>query len=156
MATLTFARSITTFVEKTGVRADQVLRKLGLDAFQGVLLKSPVDTGRFRASWRITINRVDLSTIPPPDAPTMSVAEAKDAYRVLLAGAQSAQQAAAVIEVGKAVFGDSINITNNLPYAEKLEDGWSGQAPQGVLKLTFQEIVSEFDAVVRKVVGEIP
>ena len=40
-------------------------------------------------------------------------------------------------------------ITNNLPYAERLENGWSNQAPQGVVSLT--EI--EFPQIVREVIG---
>ena len=40
-------------------------------------------------------------------------------------------------------------ISNNLPYAERLENGWSGQAPQGIVGLT--EI--EFPQIVREVMA---
>jgi hypothetical protein len=37
-------------------------------------------------------------------------------------------------------------ITNSLPYAQRLEDGWSSQAPQGMVKLTeleFPQIMAQ-------------
>jgi hypothetical protein len=37
-------------------------------------------------------------------------------------------------------------LTNNVPYAQRIEDGWSRQAPNGLVALTaveFQQIVDE-------------
>ncbi|NBT33816.1 MAG: hypothetical protein EBT13_18445 [Rhodobacteraceae bacterium] len=38
-----------------------------------------------------------------------------------------------------------IYIQNNLPYANRLENGWSGQAPQGMVALTVAEVSAAFD-----------
>jgi hypothetical protein len=35
-------------------------------------------------------------------------------------------------------LGDVVHMANNLPYARRLEDGWSKQAPAGMVKLTVQ------------------
>jgi hypothetical protein len=43
--------------------------------------------------------------------------------------------------------GDTITLVNNLPYAQRLENGWSGQAPNGMVSLTAQE----FQQVVRQI-----
>lgn len=40
----------------------------------------------------------------------------------------------------------SVLISNNLPYAQRLEDGWSDQAPIGMVKVT----VAEFQSIVKK------
>lgn len=126
-----FAADITRFVQRTGLRADVVLRKLALDGLQGLLLKSPVDTGRFRGNWRVGINVVHDSEID------------RNAKQGGLADEQAT--------IATAKFGDTINITNNLPYAKRLEDGWSQQAPNGVLSLTFQELKSGFAGIAREV-----
>ena len=39
-----------------------------------------------------------------------------------------------------------INIYNNLPYIERLENGWSNQAPTGMIALSFKE----FDDILMK------
>lgn len=48
-----------------------------------------------------------------------------------------------VITLGERVF-----ISNNLPYAEAIEDGHSKQAPMGMVKVT----IAEFDSIVNKAV----
>ena len=41
-------------------------------------------------------------------------------------------------------LGQKLYITNNLPYAERIEDGYSQQAPAGMVKVT----INEFDSIV--------
>ncbi len=125
-----FGASIAAFSQKTKVNADKVLRKIALDLLLRLLLESPVDTGRFRANWRVGVNRVDLTVDDRTD-----LFEAQDD---------------GMGEIAAAKFGDTIYITNNLPYAEALEDGHSGQAPAGWVKLSVEEIRADFDAVVKR------
>lgn len=148
-----FSQDITAFVKKTGVSADEVLRKLAFDAFGGLLRRSPVDTGRFRASWRVAINRIDQTVQPPPA--TAADEKPGSAYRGSMQAAHATNQAAASGAISKAKFGDSVNISNNLEYAEPLENGHSKQAPQGMLKITFEEIKAAFALTVRQVVGQV-
>ena len=52
---------------------------------------------------------------------------------------------------GKASEGDAIYLVNNLPYAQRLENGWSTkQAPNGMVALSIQK----FDGRVINVTGE--
>jgi len=52
---------------------------------------------------------------------------------------------------GKASEGDTIYLVNNLPYAQRLEGGWSHrQAPNGMVALSIQK----FDGKVINVTGE--
>lgn len=135
-----FAVSITRFVKKTGVSADTVVRKLGIDVFVEWLKQSPVDTGRFRANTRISVNRQDLSTDvePPSTTPQKGVATEADASRALGS-------------IATAKFGDTIHITNNLPYAKPLNEGHSQQAPDGIVDPVFARVKANFEKVVRSV-----
>ena len=127
-----FGNDIQRFADKTGLSAELVLRKLALQAYEGVLKRSPVDTGRFRASNRLSINRADL-TVEPADAISTTF------------------ETTAMSTADGAKIGDVVIISNNLPYAEPLENGHSSQAPQGVYSLTFQELKADFRKVVREV-----
>lgn len=102
----------------TTVRDDvtALTNELAEEIFDGVVDKSPVDTGSFRASWNASVDQPvfnyvvggnSQSPIGPPSYPRI-----------------------------KAQFGESIHITNGAPYAGRLENGWSGQAPLGVVAVT--------------------
>jgi hypothetical protein len=137
-----FAISIEQFIQKTGLRADLVFRRIGLEMYNGCLHYSPVDIGRFRGSWRIGVNSVVASALPigqgsygvryqDPPSPGESV------Y-----GMQALLQAR---------FGQTIYITNNLPYAKRLEEGWSQQNTHGIIGQAFPEVVRKFDVIVQQV-----
>ena len=91
-----------------------VVRKLAFEAYNGVTLKTPVDTGRARGNWNIGAGSPDLSTTEQTSSPRPSLAKG-DGEKV-------------------------IYITNNLPYIERLEDGWSKQSPSGMVGLTMIEL----------------
>ena len=84
--------------------------------------------GRFRANWQVGINT----------KPTGETGEID-------------QTVAATLGKGLAVLGgyrmgDTIYILNNVPYAERLENGWSTQAPVGMVGVT----VARFESIVRQ------
>lgn len=119
-----FAQDVTKFVQKTGIRMDLVLRKVAFDGLAGVILRTPVDTGRCRGNWRVAINRVDKTT-------TWNLKD-KASQKTLFNGNNTMKQA---------VWGDAIYITNNLPYAKPLEDGHSKQVGKGhMLAATIMEL----------------
>lgn len=141
--TVAFTSDITKFIAKTKLSADVVLRKVGLDCYRGVLGRSPVKTGRFRANNRLAVNAPNL--------------QAND--ETLPTG----ESAAAVETIGQAKFGDTIYITNNLPYASAIEHGIPGikysdgrkahspQAPTGVYRNTFDDVKDKLQNAVKKV-----
>ena len=140
---MTFSRDITDWVRRTKLSADRVVRKFGLDAIVGVLGRSPVKTGRFRASNRVGINRIDPSVEPVRDeiigsspVPGTAGLEFEIARRTL----------------AQAKFGDTLHITNNLSYGRDLENGSSRQTnnqPDGIYGATFSELVANADASIR-------
>ncbi len=59
------------------------------------------------------------------------------------------QSIARMSKLGRWTYGHTYYFTNNLPYARALENGWSGQAPRGMVALTmmeFKSIVREAEA----------
>lgn len=120
---MTFALDLSKAIEKAKDHAELVARKITLELFSNVILKSPVDTGRFRANWNCSIGSSDKST---------SAATDKEG-----SGAIGRMRA----EVTKFTLnGQSIFLSNSLPYAERLENGWSDQAPHGMVRLSVMEV----------------
>lgn len=112
--------------EQLDIAVEVVARKLTIDAWGKLVKKTPVDTGRARASWAVTVSEpyagppLPTGTYPPPTSPP----------------------AIEDIDGTTAVF-----ITSNLAYMERLEDGHSGQAPQGMVRITLAEVAAELDEI---------
>jgi hypothetical protein len=85
-------------------------------ALQQVVVSSPVDQGAFKAGHRVSINGDDLSFDP----------EASDE-----GGQATISRGRSIIDSITSPFVEVV-IQNNAPYAERLESGWSQQAPTGV------------------------
>lgn len=133
----TFARDLDAFAAKIGLAPAIVVKKIGFDLHRRIVLKTPVDTGRARASWNISVNQPDRSVEPeiPDDQKLSAGAAAKKAL--------AKQQA-----IGKLGPTDEIWISNNLPYIVALERGHSRQAPAGMVAVSLAEVYAEIDAIV--------
>ncbi|HAS1727956.1 hypothetical protein P0227_24145 [Enterobacter cloacae] len=90
--------------------------------------------GRFKNNWYVGLDSQPTETNDTPDA----------------SGQGSNSRGLAVIEVFRVGRVNSIYFTNNLPYAQALENGHSNQAPGGMVGLTaldaaqyFREAMSE-------------
>jgi hypothetical protein len=129
-----FQLDIQRFVDKAKGNVDLVVRKVALDVFRRVILKSPVDTGRFRGNWQVAINSVPPGTLATTDK----------------SGGATISRVSSVALGAKA--GQVIYLVNNLPYARALEYGWSKQAPAGMVRLTVQE----YGAIVTQATSEVP
>ena len=62
MSVRQFNLDLAKFSKKTQLNLDIVARKVGFEIWNGVTKKTPVDTGRARASWNLTEEVVNLST----------------------------------------------------------------------------------------------
>ena len=129
-----FALQLAEFAKKAGGNADLVVKKVAIDLLARVVMRSPVDTGRFRSNWAVTIGAPSTGTKETTDpSGTGTVA---DGERVL-----------ASFQVGPSIF-----ITNNLPYGPRLEyEGYSKQAPAGMVRVS----VAEYEGLIRKALGEV-
>lgn len=153
-----FALDISVWVAKAKDRMDEVARSALISISAELVKGSPVGDaekwaanierkerdlpplpagyvgGRFRANWQMGVGAPVSGTLPDIDPDGLATAAALvDALP---------QQAA-----GKIYY-----ITNNLPYAQRLEDGWSGQAPSGMVGLA----VVRWQGLVAECVANLP
>jgi hypothetical protein len=98
------------------------VKNIVIDTVQSLVISSPVDTGTYRASHIVSIGSVDMGVREP------EVNANQDA----------------VVQAVKIKLGNLVYIQNNLPYAERLENGWSDQAPQGIYNTTFNFISQKY------------
>lgn len=130
-----FAAAIGQWAAEREEDLDEITVKSVLELRSRLIVNSPVDTGRFRGNWQygvstapqgeLAVEGTSESPAPPPPAPSIT---------------------------GRA-FGFVHYLVNNLPYAARLEDGYSGQAPRGIVALRIQEwpqIVAAAAASVRR------
>ena len=129
-----FTLDIQAFVAKAKKNPETVMRSVSLKLFSAIIKASPVDTGRFRGNWQTTGVTPATGLIAGVD-PT---------------GNKAVNSAATFIT--NAPGWNTFTLTNNLPYAERLEYGWSKQAPTGVVRVNvirFQQLINEEAAKVR-------
>ena len=128
-----FALDISKFVNKTHSNVDLVTRKIVFDVMRSVIKKSPVDTGRFKGNWQYGVGEMPTGQLDIYD-------ESGKGTQVHLMG-----------KVPKESAGKLHYIVNNLPYSIRLENGWSSQAPSGMVGLT----ISEYQGIVRHAAQEV-
>lgn len=129
------------------LKVKEVRRKFAFGLYAGIVKKTPVDTGRARANWNISVGKVD-------DSVTDEKKKTGTKYK----------------EKDIKVDGDeSIFISNNIEYITKLEyggypnppkngtgkteGGFSKQAPNGMVGVTVANKDKYFNAAVRAVKG---
>jgi len=101
-------------------------KKMVLEALKRLVNKTPVDTGRARGNWQVTISNPAAGQLETTD-----------------------KEGSGTIARGLAALGGLkpymvVWITNNLDYIEFLEDGSSTQAPEGMMTVTIQELRTMF------------
>ena len=137
---------LTKYAKKKGVEIREVQKTYAFALYSSIVRKTPVDTGRARANWNISVGHPDTSTTESTRKTPKSMSSLPDPK------------------------GDeSIFICNNLDYIEKLEyggypnppkkdggktiNGYSKQAPAGMVGVTLANNEAIFDAAVRSVKG---
>lgn len=112
-----------------GAEADfkKVMKALAFEVHERIIDRTPVDTGRARASWNLSINEPDLTVAPEPK---------KKSRKAALESAQAARASLPDFDP----FTDTIWITNAVSYILRLEHGSSKQAPVGMVVVTVAEV----------------
>jgi len=136
--------------EKIGLKMEKVVKMTALLVFGKVVMRSPVDTGRFRANWTCTYGEP-------------AIGYTRDS---LDTGSSTLERVASQIE--RFPVGGWMWLTNSLPYAGVLEyggypnppkfgswkmgeagpavhvtGGYSMQAPQGMVRITAREFAAD-------------
>lgn len=139
-----FAIGVAKFAQRTKQDLRTVVKGIVVEAFSSVVLMTPVDKGRARANWQVSVN-----------VPASGTTEAVDPT----GGEVLAKIKALDVQLGNTYF-----LTNNLPYAGTLEyggypvpvkkgtyvkgvgyvikseGGFSKQAPAGMVRVTMARI----------------
>jgi hypothetical protein len=140
---VSFALDLQRFAEKTKDKADLAVGKVVMEVSREIDQRSPVGDatywknpppkgyvgGRFRGSWNLGVGLV------PPNVETIDPSGAETQGRIIASIPEDA--------AGKVYY-----LVNQVPYARRIEDGWSRQAPQGVVGLTAIGWQAKVDAIV--------
>ncbi len=109
------------FIKNVNIAVKDAAIDVASAVFEGVVDRSPVYTGNFRASWRLSHTSEDSSVsdggspgspLPAPKTPKLS---GVPDFPILF-------------------------VTNYKPYSVRLEYGWSKQAPSGMIRTTLDSL----------------
>lgn len=123
-----FEDQIARFIEETQQKVDDVLQTIVIQIGRTLVTLSPVDTGRFKGNWQLSIDAGTNASLLRQDP---------NGYATIAEITSTANRFTA---------GQVAYIQNHLLYGNDLEYGSSRQAPDGVLRVTemrFRRIVDE-------------
>lgn len=122
-----FEDQIRAFGMKTSKAHDKIVRDTTIALFTNVITETPVDEGAAKGSWQTTVNTPAGGHVVRTDP--------------------SGRAAIVEVESNTPVGAGQITcLTSNLAYIERLENGWSMQAPNGMVRRNvtrFQKMVDE-------------
>lgn len=90
-----------------------VLKRLAFEAFKRIIFRTPVDTGRLRGNWQASVGQPKTNQLQRKDKPG------------------AATLAAGLAALSDVPPGTVVWITNNLPYAEAIENGHGAENVPG-------------------------
>lgn len=127
---MSFSLDLSKFAKGTEEKLEKTKRAVTLKLFSAIVLDTPVDTGRLRGNWQISIAAPKTGTLAREDK----------------SGSTVNSEIKATVEASK--LGDTVILRNNLPYAHRIEyDGWSKvKAPQGMVRrnlLRFERLLKK-------------
>lgn len=119
---MTFAADIRRFTDRTEQAIDRTVRAITLSLFSEVVQRTPVDTGRLKGNWQVSQGAPKGGTLTSTD--------------------KNGGTTIAAIAAGMGGWGSETFLSNNLPYAHRIEfDGWSHtKAPAGMVRVSFARI----------------
>ena len=114
-------------------------RLLVMEGFRRVVMRSPVDKGTFRGNWVVAVGvRNNSFDLTKTDSGTRGTAPSAVQMNQALATTARLETKA-----------EKTYISNNLPYADPLENGSSTQAPNGMVHVTALELTGAARQIVR-------
>lgn len=108
--------------------ADQFTKKITGDMLTTVIVATPIDTSAARQNWRVGVGAIN---------PT---ADTKDTDG---SGQGAINRGIATIQSGGGI-GKVVYISNSLKYIERLNNGWSMQAPKNFMQISFMNVVNKY------------
>ncbi len=127
---MSFAKSMSI---KNELQADvnKVARMAAFFIDQRLVLQTPVDTGEARGSWQVSVNK-----------PITSDTETQDKT-----GSLTLSQSRAIIEASQKITYPTFYIRSNKPYIERLNNGYSAQAPANFADKSITEGLNDVQSI---------
>ena len=119
---MNFTEQIRQFEQAAIAETDEVRKAISIELLSSVVRDTSVDTGRARGNWQIS-----------EDSPVTQDIDREDQ-----AGSAPLNEIAG--KVDQSAMDSDLYLSNNLSYIERLEEGYSGQAPEGMLRRNFSRI----------------
>ena len=102
--------------------ADDFSKKVAGEMLQRVVVETPIDTSAARQNWRVGVDSVNTLV---------------DENETDGSGQGAIRKGLAIIQAGGGL-GKVVYISNSLRYIERLNNGWSMQAPANFMQLSFR------------------
>ena len=135
-----FSRSLLAMADYVDGSIEQIIKKACIDLYRRIVERTPVDSGRAKASWGLSVF---------------------DGDEVVTESQYSEAQISGIINTEVRGFtterlGDQVIIYNNLEYIENLENGTSDQAPTGMVMVSLVEFETHFNLALEGLAGVSP
>ncbi len=146
-----FGRELDTFAKQTDLDHSELVVRFALLAGGRMVMRTPYDTGRARASWNASLDKANRKT-ERKRAKFPQYADPQNALKLFQ------EEFASTLHGYLARTGAKppIYIVNRLRYVPFLERGTSKKAPQGMVRITLAEMESKFgDVKDVKLVGPV-
>lgn len=142
-----FGKNVQTIADKLGARVDLVAKKIVGELFGRIIERTPVDTGRLRANWNLSVDTPNTATNMPGGTSIDFAKSMKNRVEAM------------------DIAGHQVYLSNGLPYAAVVEyggypnppkygskkrgedgmaihviNGYSMQAPHGMVRVSIAEI----------------
>lgn len=124
-----FSVDLAKFGQKAIDNSEEIVRKIAFDMHSRIVNRMPVDTGRARANTQISLHNL----------PSNATLETDKSGNATIASGNR--------ELSQFKLGDTVFIYNNVEYILSLEFGSSKQAPAGMFRISFDEIVQHLGGV---------
>lgn len=147
-----FTAPLKEFAELLNLNMQTVVRAIAVDLHRRITLRTPVDTGRARSSWVMTVGAPSSFVPPEPPAGTKGKkVKSKQSFENVFTGGL-----ASITEIPPAVQEidgtKPVYIVSNLDYIYNLEQGTSRQAPLGMVTISIVELESEVESLMDSVI----
>ena len=105
-------KQIQAFNVKAMAQSETKIKKAFMGLSTDIIMDTPVLSGRLRNNWMVSVNQGTNETTD-----------------------ETSNQAIGRVSSVKFKLGDTLYLTNNLPYAKRIEfDNWSAKAPAGMCR----------------------
>lgn len=128
-----FQRAVQNWIGKVDIAVDVLTKRTAFKVLNGCAERTPVDTGRARASWNMVVGRNPDLSVQPEDYK----ANKEQALNTALSTGRSLENARVY------------TVSNNLDYIIWLEEGTSKMKPHHMAKLAVADAVTELKINVR-------